>query len=328
MITKSSGSISLVLVLAACGGTRAEGHDPPADAGSVFDASPTAAPPPASLGPILSVTAGWVFQGDRYLDDGAHRIVPEQICELGAPKHFWAAPFRLSTFEVTNAAYQACVTEGACSPPDVTTTPAWNAAPSANLPVAVSYPLARTFCRHYGGDVPTAVEWDRAAAGDVVDAFGIPSLTDSWLQCHYGMCSDICIQLARAVPSNGPGNACDGSHPTFSLAAVGSSAWDRGPFGHADLYGNAEEWVRTSALSTDPNFCALPDYGPDPSSFTQERPYGAEVRQFGETFLEPNAPYPGVTRFDGRADFRLFIRNWDKPTPYTGFRCAFPPEGG
>ena len=340
MISKVSGStkLGIVFVLVACGGTPSQdsqGHDPPLDAGTVFDVSPGAPPPPASLGPVLAVTEGWVFLGPRYLDDPSRELKSEDSCMVGqdgAARHFWAAPFRMSRFEVTNAAYVGCVAEG-CASPDVTTSPAWDSAAATNLPVIVSYPLARAFCRHYGGDLPTSVEWDRAASGDATDAYGIPSLTAAWLTCHFGGSGDICAQLASAVPDDPPGLAY-----AFPLAAVGSNAWDTGPFGHADLYGNAEEWVRSSTYGESwpgsPGACDLPDYGTDPLSFAAELQAASPVRQYGEVFDLPTAGYngtvdvPHLSDQKGRIFFSYRERPWNQPAKYTGFRCAFPPGGG
>jgi formylglycine-generating enzyme required for sulfatase activity len=242
---------------------------------------------------------------------------PEGSCADGAPRHLWAAAFRLTQFEVSNVAYQACVAEG-CAEPDVATVPPWNSAAVQSLPVIVSYPLARAFCQHYGGDLPTDVQWDHAAAGDDPDGYGIASLTAAWLTCHYGGGSnDVCGELAVAVPNNpGPG-------PSFSLIAVGSNAWDTGPYGHNDLYGNAEEWVRSSVVEESDGLCTLPDFSPDPLSSEPERQGQQDVRQLGELLLQPAAMDHSMDLED-RVFFPYQVRPPAQPASYSGFRCAFP----
>jgi hypothetical protein len=161
------------------------------------------------------------------------------------------------------------------------------------------------------------VQWDRAATADPWDAYGIPSLTAGWLQCHYGGSSDLCNELTAAVPN-------DPRQP-FSLVSVGSNGWDTGPFGHVDLYGNAEEWARSSTfVVSDADFCALPDNGPDPSTFASDLQGKAFVRQYGEVFLEPSSHAQVVDTWQ-RVLFGSYNLPWDAPNSYTGFRCAFPP---
>jgi formylglycine-generating enzyme required for sulfatase activity len=316
---KSFGTISAVLTIAACGGLVERGlPPPPADAGSLFDVSPEAAP--HSFLQPLAVTGGWVVEAIFYLDNNTKQILPEQACQLGGRKTFWTSPYQLMKFEVTRAQYQQCVDAGACLPADGPLEPTANGVGTEDLPVTVSFGLARAFCQQYGGDLPTYAQWDRAAAGDTLGALGVASLTAAWLACHYGGAGPICDELASAVPRPVPGGR------SLSLSAVGAQAWDRGPYGHADLHGNAEEWVRTPALNRVHDFCALSDYGPDPATFTREEPGQAEIRQTAELLDDPrtNEGLGVPDGYPGHAWLLWGGRNWNQPSSYTGFRCAFP----
>jgi hypothetical protein len=111
----------------------------------------------------------------------------------------------------------------------------------------------------------------------------------------------------------------------LALVSVGVNLWDTGPYGHADLYGNAEEWVRTTIIENQGNLCTLPDYSPDPLSFAPEQPQQLPqyVRHLGELLLQPGAKYH-VLDIENRIWFPYWVRTADTLTSYCGFRCAFP----
>ena len=131
------------------------------------------------------------------------------------------ASFWLDTTEVTNEAYEACVTEGRCRPHDPT-----NAAHNGvddrmfrgpKQPVSgVSWDDAASYCSSRDKRLPSEAEWERAARGD--DGRRYP-----W------------------------GN----EEPTASRAVfasrvtsdVGAHPFGKGPYGHLDLAGNVWEWV-------------------------------------------------------------------------------------
>ena len=313
------GSTSLWCLVVACGGGRIDQSwppGPPGDAGSVFDVAAGTPQPPGFLQPLLPVSAGWVLEGTHFLDEGARKLVSEDHCIDGAPRTLWATACQLMKYEVTNSAYQQCVRDGTCLPPDVVVTPAWDSPQADRLPAVVSYPLAQAFCRHYGGDLPTNVQWDRAAAGDVQD--GVPPLAAQWLSCHYGGSAGSCAQLASATSNS------HGGEPPFALVAAGANGWDVSPFGHMDMYGNAEEWVRSSTIQMyDKDFCALADFSADPLTFAPELQVQGWVRQLGNIFLQPGS----VDHFKDtqlRIYFPYYVRPQDAPSSSTGFRCAFP----
>ena len=321
---QNSGSARLALVasmVVGCGGQVEPSPHPDA---SVFPAG-VIANTPSSLGPVLDVTEGEAIEGYWYVDRASKTIRPETRCFDGIAKKFWVAPFRMMKWEVTNGAYKACVDEGACAAPGAfepsrtgNPDPApWDAPSKRKKPAAVGYRAARAFCQHYGGDVPSAAQWNRAAAGDDLSTFGIPSLTAALLTCLFDHRGPLCDEFARSA------SISQNLIPPFVLTDAGATSWDVGPFGHQDLFANAAEWTRTAQLTPDDRkFCALPDDSPDQIAVGPELPNVQTVRQIA-ALLEGLVPLPGPD--DPHLNKIVYpgIRV-DEPTYFTGFRCAFP----
>lgn len=285
---------------------------PPRDAGSAFDSS-LDGPPPAILGPMNDVPEGWVLVGSWYRDDSTHTIKPEESCDDNRPTTFWVSAYRLMRFEVTNAQYLQCVLQGSCIPTGAVTDPPWDSPDAGNLPVAVDYDLAQTFCRTYGGDLPTTAEWWRALEGDELGPFGIAELTNAFLACLYDDAGPWCGDLHV--------------HDEPPLVPVGSHVWDVGPFGHSDLYGNAKEWLRMPAVW---GGCGIADFSVDPVTFW---PAYGDLANVGEMLWSLDAPArPGYpTSYWEDFENRVWVRgDFDlsaaRSAAYAGFRCAFPPD--
>jgi len=105
-----------------------------------------------------------------------------------------------------------------CTAPTYTTTTSAN----DDLPVnCVSWYLAYAFCVWDGGRLPSEAEWNRAASG------GAEQRVYPWS----APATDTTIDAAHAVYS------------TTGLGPVGSHPQGNGLWGHADLAGNAQEWI-------------------------------------------------------------------------------------
>lgn len=139
------------------------------------------------------------------------------------PAHTVTIPsFWLDRTEVTNQAYELCVTAGVCRPHDPTSASLNHFGSDApfrgpSQPIScVSWDDARTYCEHLGKRLPTEAEWEKAARG--TDARRYP-----W--------GDTATTHELAV------------FETDRTADVGTHPDGAGPYGHLDLAGNVWEWV-------------------------------------------------------------------------------------
>jgi len=133
--------------------------------------------------------------------------------------------FRIDETEVTWAAFEACVSAGACTAvPDYCRSWASDLSDGdpSNLPVTcVTWQQARTFCQYKGGRLPSEAEWEKAARGT----------QGAWWP------------WGGAVPT------CQFSNFRFvswyceeGVVPVGSYR-NASPYGPLDMTGNAWEWV-------------------------------------------------------------------------------------
>lgn len=310
-----------VVVGAQCGGQ--------VDSVPDFGDASAFAPPPSDavpyddrFGALLDVSGGYAVLGHWRLDGG--RLVPYACNEALATsaRRVIVAPFRLMEREVTNGAYALCVNAGACRPPDGDSKldpakSAWDDPSRQGRPVAVSFTTARAFCRHYGGDLPTEGEWVRAGAGDSSE-FGVAKLSQRFLSCKADTASspDCAAMLVAAFREDSPGVQMQ----YRSLRDVATATWDKGPFGHLDLFANAAEWTRSvprvdlGAGCVDGRFDA-DIYAPSESLMPGDHAVTASpiLSMLG-----------GLAYTDGSAFLLGPDHVIESGDYYDGFRCAFP----
>jgi len=134
--------------------------------------------------------------------------------------------YYIDKFEVTNAAYIACVEDaGACKPPihkdSFTRSKYYGVAEYDEYPVVyVNWNMAKTFCEWRGARLPTEAEWEKAARG-----------TDGRI---YPWGTGVDCQKANYAGPNG----CFGG-----TSKVGSFDAGKSPYGVYDMAGNVWEWV-------------------------------------------------------------------------------------
>lgn len=140
------------------------------------------------------------------------------------PQTVFVGDFEITTFEITNAQYNACVAAGACQQAGR------NIAADSTIGydpgffaddypvVGVSWHDASAYCSWAGGRLPTEIEWEKAARGSDGRRYPWGNTFESW----------------RANLDTG--------YPT----GVGSY-WDgASPYGVMDMAGNVFEWTTTS----------------------------------------------------------------------------------
>jgi formylglycine-generating enzyme required for sulfatase activity len=326
---------SAILLLLACGGqtiitippSASDFSPPPADAVAYDTRLGTLAEVPggrARLGDwLLNTTNLFVWQEEDGAVPTAVDLAPVSCNPAGGffGGEVVVAPFNLMTTEVTNQAYSVCVNSGACAPPDLPTFDGngqptdWTAPSVATQPVVLSWPLARSFCRHYGGDLPTAGEYARATVGDA-ETYAQPDMLAIVLACAMsptaGQPDDTpeCVRL-RKQSGGGPG----------AIADVATDPNDIGPFGHYDLYANALEWVRGFFSDTTVNWCAGPI---DEHDIILSFPSANNPVTL--LFL-PNLPIPDAQSFmapETVSPDNLFNTSGMMDGIQLGFRCALP----
>ena len=74
--------------------------------------------------------------------------------------------FSLDKYEVTNSEYMKCFAEGICNPNDLHETRPNDFSGMKQPVVFVIWEDAQIFCKWRGGNLPTEVQWERAAQGD------------------------------------------------------------------------------------------------------------------------------------------------------------------
>lgn len=141
----------------------------------------------------------------------------DPACEdYESPTHeIFLDDFEITKYEITQAQYQACIADQACSEPKCD----FNPSDRGNYPVAcASWQQASEFCAWAGLNLPTEAQWEKAARGDD----------------------------GRKYPWGNEEPTCD--HASFLGCSglrqpVGSFPQGASPYGVMDMAGNVPEWV-------------------------------------------------------------------------------------
>jgi formylglycine-generating enzyme required for sulfatase activity len=203
--------------------------------------------------------------------------------------------------EVTNAMFLRCVQEGACSPPQSTSSesnPSYFNNPEFNdFPVVnVTWDAARQYCEWAERRLPTEAEWEYAARGNTVNTY-------PW---------------GEDAPDDTRANF---NYMNKDTSAVGSYPAGASPNGALDMAGNVLEWTN--------DFYDAKFYATSPAS----NPIGPELRT-----AYFNRVARGGSYADGNADMRVSNRAsvlgpnpnaepgseayFGNFSPRIGFRCA------
>jgi len=131
--------------------------------------------------------------------------------------------FYMDIYEVTNAAYKACVMTGVCDPPQNTrsyTHPSYygNSQYDDYPVIYVEWHQAQTYCEWRGGSLPTEAQWEKAARGT-------DGRTYPW---------------GNSMPDK---NRLNYNGNFGDTSKVGSYESGKSPYGMYDMAGNVWEWV-------------------------------------------------------------------------------------
>jgi len=158
------------------------------------------------------------------------RLVPAGEFTMGSEKYYDQRPvhqvyldaFYMDIYEVTNAAYKACVDASVCEPPQETSSYTrssyYGNSKFDDYPVIyVNWNQANAYCVWRDASLPTEAQWEKAARGD-------DGRTYPWGE-------GIDCDKANYLPCIG------------DTTEVGRSESGKSPYGMYDMAGNVWEWV-------------------------------------------------------------------------------------
>lgn len=158
---------------------------------------------------------------------------PERFAHETPPARVFLSRFGLDRTEVTRAAYQRCVSAGACAPSLVADEDADLGAP--NLPVVgIDAASAARYCAFAGGRLPSEAEWEKGARG-ADDRRRFP-----WGEVYDGGLANHGRPPLRADASDG-----------FRALAPAGLLGGQSPYGLRDMAGNAWEWTSSTPRASD-----------------------------------------------------------------------------
>ena len=240
----------------------------------------TVTPPPAEMTDarglkMVLVPAGKFILGSNVGDFNER---PVQEVELDA--------FYMDPYEVTNSAYEACVTAGECTPPGLNAlggflTNYYDDPQYGEYPVVyVNWFQARTYCGWRGAQLPTEAEWEKAARGTDGPTYPWGPYIDC-SRANYNYCTGL-------------------------TSAVGSFPEGASPYRLYDLAGNVWEWVADWYSDTYYQTSPFPSNPPGPAA-GQFR-----VLRGGSFVDDENSQRSSLRKGELPENF-----NWN-----IGFRCA------
>jgi formylglycine-generating enzyme required for sulfatase activity len=210
------------------------------------------------------------------------------------PQHtVYLDAFWIDRTEVTNAQYKKCVQAGACKASGFASDSKYNA---DNQPVVgVSWDAAQAYCQWAGRQLPTEVQWEKAARGAQADGRIYP-WGNQPTTCEY------------AVMNDGSGNGCGKGDAPWP---VGSKPQGASPYGALDMAGNVWEWV--ADWYDEKYYASSPPKNPPGPSSGQDR------------------VLRGGSWYNGQAGARAASRGRNSPGDRynnVGFRCVGVGPGG
>ncbi len=255
---------------------------------TVIDTSPTLTAPALGIGStMISSKDGMILV---YVPEGEFLMGSEDGYGDESPEHtVYLDAYWIDQTEVTNAQYQQCVEDGACSLPDETYSWSRNDyygnSAYADYPVIyVNWNQASDYCEWAGRRLPTEAEWEKAARGT-------DGRTYPW---------------GEKSPN---ANLANYNENIGDTTEVGSYPAGASPYGALDMAGNVWEWV--ADWYDDDYYDASPFENPQgPASGFYRAIRGGSWYDIGK-FL----------RAALRDDF-----DSDYSHPAFGFRCALSPD--
>jgi formylglycine-generating enzyme required for sulfatase activity len=233
---------------------------------------------------LFSVACGAKVGSERTSskDDMVQVYVPEGTFQMGGldpnaaadekPVHkVEMSSYWIDKTEVTNAMFLLCVQDGACSPPQSTSSESnssyFNNSEFNDFPVVnVTWDSAKQYCEWAERRLPTEAEWEYAARGNTVNTYPWGEQAPDDTRANFNYMNKDTVQV--------------GSYPD------GAS-----PFGALDMAGNVLEWTN--------DFYDAKYYASSPAS----NPIGPELRT-----AYFNRVVRGGSYADGEVDIRVSNR--------------------
>ncbi len=189
------------------------------------DAPGNTAPAPVAKAQILRMNVP-LQDGMLKLPGGKFIMLSGLAKNQPPPRAIPLAPFWIDRTEVNVGAYRACVSRGACARPAKTSASCTFELGDPELPIScVHWSDAEAFCRSSGKRLPSEVEWEYAARGNVGTA--------------YPWGGAVSCKIAVTLLNERTGKSCGEGHPD----RVGAHPAGASVFGVLDMSGNVEEWT-------------------------------------------------------------------------------------